>query len=127
MAEMKLEVPQSVIKEIVQAQVVAALGKSEDLVRAVIEEAMKAPGKDQWGHQSRDQTLFQQRTAEMIRQTAEECFKEWLAEHKEEIRKAFRARLMKDKAAVLVSLADQLTAGVTNIYANLGLQILDRK
>ena len=114
--ELKLEIPQDIITSIVKAQVIASLGKSEQLVAGVVQQAItqKRNGYDKT-------TIFEEQVSEMIRQVASECFKEWLAENREKVRAEMRKQLTAQKGKLITDLTDNFTKKLTDIYARVTL------
>lgn len=116
--EMKLEIPQSIIREVVQAQVVAALGKSEQLIAGVVAEALESKRRDAY---SNSPSIFAEQTSAMIREVAIDAFKGWLAENKEKVRAELRKQLTAQKGKVITSIVDQFTGQISNISARIDL------
>ncbi len=114
--ELKVQIPNEIITSIVKAQVVAALGKSDELVRAVIESAL---------NQKRDsyskETLFEAAVVKMIQEEAQEVFKAWLSENKEKIGAEFKRQLGIQKGKVISGLVESFVKQLTNIYASVKL------
>lgn len=113
---MKLEIPQEIIRSVVQAQVVAALGKSEDLIRAVVQQAMEQK-KDSYSRT----TVFEDSCAVAIREVSVEAFKEWLAENKEKVRAEMRRQLTAQKSKIITDLVDGYTKNLATIYPSVTL------
>ena len=117
-SEMKLEIPQDIVLSVVKAQVIAALGKSEQLVSGVVASALSAK------RNSYDRTtLFEEQVTAMIHEVATECFKEWLAESKEKIRAELRRQLTAQKGKAITDLVDTFTSQLATIYPSVSLKI----
>lgn len=114
--EVKMEIPQEIITSIVKAQVIAALGKSDDLVKAVIEAAIT-----QKSNSYNRTTIFEEQVMEMIRKVAQECFQEWLTENRERIRSEMRKQLTAQKGRLMTELVDGFTKQLSSVYANVAL------
>ena len=121
MAEMKLEIPQDVVLSIVKAQVIAALGKSEQLVAGVVEAAFGTKENSY----DRD-TIFERQVTKMINDVAVECFKEWLQEKRADIRSEMRRQLTAKKGELLTSLVDSFTKDLVNIHTSVRLGFKQR-
>lgn len=121
MSELKMEIPQEIVKSIVQAQVVAALGKSEALIKAVVESAMMQKNN------SYDRTtVFEEQVTEMIRAVAVESFKEWLEANRERVRAEMQKQLTAQKNKLMVDLVESFTRNLTNIYTTVALKFGDQ-
>ncbi len=116
-SELKIEVPEAVIKSIVQAQVVAALGKSEQLIEGVVRAALEQK-KNSYDRT----TVFEEQVSEMIRGVALEAFKEFLVESKERIRAELKKQLAAQKGKVITDLVDGFTRDIANIYPTVTLK-----
>jgi len=114
--ELKLEIPQDIITSIVKAQVIASLGKSEQLVAGVVQQAIT----QKRNHYDKT-TIFEEQVSEMIRGVAVECFQEWLAENREKVRAEMRKQLTAQKGKLITDLVDGFTKKLTNIYPNVAL------
>lgn len=100
-----MQIPEEVIKAQVQAAVASALAKNPDeLIRACVEMAM---------NQKRDgysrTTIWDDMVATKIRETAAECFSEWLVEQVPNIRKHVRAKLEQRRGQYFDKCVDALT------------------
>ncbi|MFZ5440431.1 MAG: hypothetical protein ACOZQL_10500 [Myxococcota bacterium] len=118
--ELKLEIPQDIITSIVKAQVIASLGKSEELIAGVVQQAIT----QKRNHYDKT-TIFEEQVSEMIRGVAVECFKEWLAENREKVRAEMRKQLTAQKGKLITDLVDGFTKKLTNIYPTVALQFGD--
>lgn len=117
MSEFKVEIPKDVITSIVKAQVIAALGKSEQLVAGVVASAIEQK-KDRFD----TNTIFEQQVSEMIRQVAVDSFKEWLAENQQKIRAEMQKQLTAQKGKLISDLVNGFTKDLANIYPTVRLQ-----
>lgn len=118
MSELKLEIPKDVITGIIKAQVIAALGKSEELVAGVVASALSQK-KD---HYSSSPTIFEEEVVKMIRQVAVECFQGWLAENREKIRAEMQKQLTVQKGKVITDLVASFTSKLANVYPSVELK-----
>lgn len=116
MAEMKLEIPQEMVMAAVKAQVIAALGKSEQLIEGVVSSAL-AQKRESYNRT----TIFEEQVTKMIREVAEECFRDWLEENKEKVRAEMKRQLAAQKGKILTDMVKQFTDQLTNIYARVSL------
>lgn len=102
--EMKVELPQEIITSIVRAQIVQALGKSEQLIEGVVKAALEQK-KDSYSRT----TVFEDQVTEMIRKEAVDAFGEWLTENREKVRAALRKELTAKKGKLVTDLVDAFT------------------
>lgn len=102
----------------VKAQVIAALGKSEDLVAGVVSSALsqKANPYDR-------QTLFEQEVVTMIREVAVECFRDWLAENREKIRSEMHKQLRAQKGRVISEMVDGVMKDLPRVRASVQVSL----
>ena len=119
MSELKLEIPKDVITGIVRAQVITALGKSEELIAGVVASAL-AQKRDHY--YSNSPTIFEEEVVKMIRQVAVECFQGWLAENQEKIRAEMQKQLTVQKGKVITDLVASFTSKLANIYPSVDLK-----
>lgn len=117
MADMKLEIPQDIVLSVVKAQVIAALGKSEQLVAGVVESALVAK-VDRY---SNSPTIFEAEVQKMIREVAVETFQVWLKENRDKIQAEMRRQLTAQKGKVLTELVDGFTKDLVNIFPRVSL------
>lgn len=121
-SELKLEIPKDIITSIVKAQVIAALGKNEELVAGVVSAAMQEKSTRSYGQN----TIFEEQVSAMIREVAVECFKAWLAENREKVRAELQKQLTAQKGKILTDLVNGFTSQLANIYPNVALNFKDR-
>lgn len=115
-SELKMEVPKEIVASIVKAQVIAALGKSEELIAGVVRSAL-----EQTERYSSGPTIFEAEVTRMIREVAVESFQEWLKENREKIRAEMRRQLTEQKGKLLTDLVNGFTGQLTSIYPNVKL------
>lgn len=125
MAEMKLEVPPDIVRSIVQAQVVAALGQQDKLIEGVVAAALSEKNRDRYSS-STDPSIFQEQVSRMIREVAVEAFKEWLAENREKIRTEMRRQLTAQKGKALGSIIESIMAKLADLTPSVHLYFSDK-
>lgn len=116
-SELKMEVPKEIVASIVKAQVIAALGKSEELIAGVVRSALE----QKTDRYSSSPTIFEAEVTRMIREVAVESFQEWLKENREKIRAEMRRQLTEQKGKLLTDLVNGFTNQLTSIYPNVKL------
>jgi len=114
-SELKMEVPKEIVASIVKAQVIAALGKSEELIAGVVRSALEQKTE------RFSPTIFEAEVTRMIREVAVESFQEWLKENREKIRAEMRRQLTEQKGKLLTDLVNGFTSQLTSIYPNVKL------
>lgn len=117
-SELKMEVPKEIVASIVKAQVIAALGKSEELIAGVVRSALEQKTER---YNSSSPTIFEAEVTSMIREVAVESFQEWLKENREKIRAEMRRQLTEQKGKLLTDLVNGFTSQLTSIYPNVKL------
>lgn len=121
MSEVKMTVPEEVLSSIMKAQVVAALGKSEHLIKAVIDSAMTQK------RNSYDRnTIWEEQMMEAIRSAVKDTWEEWLKEQKPAIKKALIARLKADNSKAIAQIVDNLVGGYAIVNPKVILEVADR-
>lgn len=114
MAQQDAQVVVNISKEIidahVKAAVVTALGKDPgELVRAVVDAAMRQPDSNSYGRT----TIWEAQVNAMIREVAKATFDEWLTEMKPTIAKEVRARLAgKNGSKTITDIVEKLTSAL---------------
>lgn len=116
--ELKLSIPQEMVLAAVKAQVIAALGKSEDLVAGVVSSALaqKANSYDR-------STLFEQEVVKMIREVAVESFREWLTENRAKIRAEMLKQLKAQKGRVITEMVDSIMKDLPRVSASVNVRL----
>ena len=109
--ELKIDLPQKMISDVVRANMVKALGNKKDFLDAIVKSALEAK-KDRYS----DTTIYQDELASMIRVVAKETFKEWLDEQKAKIKTAIVKRLTKEKEPFIDGIADNIIEGLTKAF-----------
>lgn len=117
MSEFKVEIPKDVITSIVKAQVITALGKSEQLIAGVVTAALE----QKTDRYSSSPTIFEDQVSKMIREVAVESFQEWLKENREKIRLEMRRQLTAQKGKLLTDLVEGFSSKLATIYPNVKL------
>lgn len=123
MSSVKVELPAEITKDLVEAHikaaVVAALAKNpEDLVRGVVEAALR-----QKRNSYDSASIWDQQLNEAIRASAEGAFREWLDEQKPLFKKLFKERLGKEYRRIIDALAEKLIGGLgSNLYVNVSFR-----
>ena len=96
-SEIKMQLPDDLIKAHIRLAVIEALDKSggnEKLIEAVVKAAMEEKEKNSYSSYG-EKTVFGQQVREMIRDEAKAVFQQWLDENKQNIHDAFMKRLKK--------------------------------
>lgn len=117
MSEFKVEIPKDVITSIVKAQVITALGKSEQLIAGVVTAALE----QKTDRYSSSPTIFEDQVSKMIREVAVESFQEWLKENREKIRSEMRRQLTAQKGKLLTDLVEGFSSQLATIYPSVKL------
>lgn len=111
-----IKIPDEFIQSVIATKIAESLGgKEKELVKAVVDMALTQK-KDSWSRE----TLLVSKIKDMIQQSAEETFKEWITGKKELIKKAVAERLKKEDGFV-EKVAEKLVTGMassfhTNVY-----------
>lgn len=117
-SEVSISIPDDLIKTLVMAEVSAALGKQDQIIAAVVKNAIEAK-KD---HYSR-QTIFEEQVHEQIRAVAVEAFKGWIGDNAEKIRVAILRELEKNKKRLADDLAKALVDGRFYVKPTISVEI----
>jgi hypothetical protein len=124
-----ITLPSEITKDIVNAQikaaVVTALAKDpEKLVAAVVDAAMKQ--KPERGYSS-DPPIWDTMLNNMIREAAQDAFKEWLSDNSAMITRKVRERLTREKSQFIEKIVDSLvSAAKSSFYFTVNIKELDR-
>ena len=115
--EARVEIQKDYIDKVIAAEIAKALGNSEAIVQAVVEAAMNQK-KDSY---SKD-TYFMLEVKESIRKAAQESFQEWLAENRENVKKALK-KYLSTKEGLIDKLVKQLMTGlIDHVYVNVQIK-----
>jgi len=102
-SKVEIQIPEKLISNLIQAELIDKLGDKEKLIRAVVQSAMSFK-PDRYS----DETNFEKKIKEMIQDAAKEAFQEWLTKHKEKIKQALINYMTKNKNKVLKNMVDAL-------------------
>ena len=82
-------IPEDLITEAIERQMVAAMGNKDDLVNAVVRAALTEKDRNSYDKE----TIFGKRLKEMIRSSAQAAFQEWLDKQGAKIAAAVKKQL----------------------------------
>lgn len=116
--ELKLSIPQDMVLAAVKAQVIAALGKSEDLVAGVVSSALAQKANSYDGS-----TIFEDEVAKMIREVAIDSFRDWLNDNREKIRAEMLKQLKTQKGRVVTEMVDAVMEDLPRVRASVNLSL----
>jgi len=122
-SNVKITIPEDMIKGIVLAEMSKALGDKEELMRSVVAAAMSRKKNNYDRH-----TVFESMVGDSIRNAAMEAFKEWMDQNKDKIKAALLAHLNKAKQKRLREMVEQMVDpnGIKfRCFANLDLRMPD--
>lgn len=119
------EITRDIVNAQIKAAVVSALAKDpEKLVSAVVTAAMQEKER---GSYSSDAPIWDKMVNEMIRESAKDAFKEWLAENAEMIKREVRKRLVREKTQFINKIIDSLTnAAKSDFYFQVNVKDIGR-
>lgn len=118
LAGLAINIPQTMIEDTIRAHMVAAMPNPEIWVQQICKLALDEPAKDRYGHPDRKKTVFQAAIEEMILEEAKAILAEWLAQHREMIRKALVAEMERAKGKRIRDLAKRMADGVCRGYVS---------
>jgi len=119
-ADVKVELPDGLVTDLIRAEMVKQLGDKEALVEAVVKAALTEKDKTY----SR-QTMFQRQVITQIQDAGRKVFAEWLNTNKELVRKALLAHLNADKQKRLTEFCERLTEGLLAYNVRVSLSLDD--
>ncbi len=119
-SKVEIKIPEQMVTNLVQAEIVNALGQQEKLIAGVVQSALA-----QKAERCSNQTIFEKQVCEMIRDVAKECWEEWLVENRERIKVALVAELNKGKSKKLKEFVDKLIDGLGGFYASVSVTFKD--
>ncbi len=108
--EANIKVPEKMISEIIQAQIVETLSHAEGLIENTVAAMLNAK-TDSYSRE----TLLQKMATNMIRESAKEIYAEWLERKKPEIKAAVLKRL-NDEETFTEKIADKLIDGLAQNF-----------
>lgn len=119
-AQVVVNVSKDIIDAHVKAAIAAALSKDPgELVRAVVDMAMRKPSERNYGRT----TVWEDRVTDMIHEVAKGVFDQWLEELKPTIAKEVRQRLAgKNGRATIDGIVEQLTSSLERFQVSVYLK-----
>ena len=114
-----MKVPDELIQTHIKLAVAQILARDpERLIRACVDSVLAKKDTNNY----RDKTIIDTMLEKLIVETANASAKEWMEEQGPEIRKAVKARLSKDKAALIQRLCDGFADScVKNLHVSVSL------
>ena len=119
----KIELSRDLIEPIVRAQlqasIVAAMGKKEELIGQVVQTVMnmKVDDKGMPSRYSDSKPLITWLAEDAIKEAAREAIKEWFAENRDSLKKLIRTAIQNNSKGLAESLVVGLAQGVECKYA----------
>jgi RNA-binding protein YhbY len=115
--EARVEIQKDYIDKVIGAEIAKALGQSEIIIQNVVEAAMNQK-KDSYS----SETYFMVEVKNAIRKAAQDSFQEWLAENKNEVKKALK-KYLSTKEGMVDNLIKQILTGLTDhIYVSVNIK-----
>jgi hypothetical protein len=116
---LNIQVPETLIEDLVRAEIVRALGDNPRMIESVVKVALETK-KNSYDRESRFQSAFKA----AIQQEAEEVFKAWIAENRAMFKEALAKELQRMKAKKLKELCGKIVDGLAHVYVrNVSLDI----
>lgn len=116
------EIIEPIVREQLQASIVAALGKSEQLIAGVVQTILNTQvdreGKRGSGY-GYNHTLIQWMAEDAIKEAAKEAIKEWFAANRETLKKDIKRALTDNRAMM----AEQYVMGLCEHAQNSGITV----
>jgi hypothetical protein len=100
--EMKVSLPEGVVKPIIEAQVIAALQGQERLITEMVKFVMNQKVRD--AHSYQDVTMVESICRNMLREAIENSVREWVASQAD----ALKAEVLRQLSAKRKSIAEEL-------------------
>jgi len=122
MSEVKIEIPQVMIEDLVRAEMVKAMGNKDQLVEKVVQVAMTQK-RDSY---SGTPTFFQETVNKMIREEAEKIFGEWIEQNRSAIRDAMMKFLNANKQKRLTEFCEKLAENITKHGISVDIDLRDK-
>jgi hypothetical protein len=122
MSEVKIEIPQVMIEDMVRAEMVKALGNKDLLIEKVVQVAMNQK-KDSY---SQTGTYFQETVNAMIRDEATKIFAAWIEGNRTNIEKALLSYLNANKQKRLMEFAANLAGNISSYGISVNLDLRER-
>ena len=118
--EAQVKIPDVILSDIVKAQVIESLSKTEGIIEKTVSALLNAKA-DTYSRQ----TLLQQMAEQMIREVAKDIYAEWLNEKKGEIKKAVVSNL-KNESTLVDTIAEKLVKGLgASFYVDVRMNVED--
>jgi len=108
-SEVQIRIPEQLITTLVEAEIAKAIGKSEQIVEAVVRSAFS----QKVDRYSTSDTIFGAEVKKAIRTMALEIWQEWMLEHRDEVRKALLKELETGKGRRIKEMVDQMLERMT--------------
>ncbi len=121
-AGLAIQIPQGMIEDTIRMQMIASIADPMKWVESIVRQACEEK-VDSYGTK---QTKFGKAIGDAIRLECEAVFKEWILQHKADIRDALMKELTRSHAKRIKEIAERLADGVAKPYtASIHLKIAD--
>lgn len=113
-AGLAIQIPEQMIANVIQAEIVKAIPNPEAWVAAVVRKALEEPDRNSYGRK----TKFEDTVEGEIRDLAKTVFREWLNGQKEKIRDQLVTELNRRNAKRVKEIAGLLADAMGEIYVH---------
>lgn len=103
-SEVQIRIPEQLITTLVEAEIAKTIGQSEQIVREVVRSAFS----QKVDRYSTSNTIFGAAVKKAIREMALEIWREWMLDHRDEVRKALLKELEAGKGRRIKEMVDQM-------------------
>jgi len=110
--EMKVSLPEGVVKPIIEAQVVAALQGQERLITEMVQFVMKQNVRD--ANSYKDYPFLESVCRKLIHEAVEAAVRRWIGDQRAAIEKEVEAQLRRQVRGIATSLVKSVADGAAN-------------
>ena len=118
-SEVQIRIPEQLITTLVEAEIAKTIGQSEQIVKEVVRSAFSQK-VDNYSHSD---TIFGAEVKKAIRTMALEIWREWMLEHRDEVRMALLKELEVGKGKRIKEMVDQMLEKMTQWDLHVDLRL----
>jgi len=120
-SEVQIRIPEQLITTLVEAEIAKTIGKSDQIIEAVVRSAFS----QKVDNYSSSDTIFGAEVKKAIRTMALEIWREWMLEHRDEVRAAMLKELEVGKGKRIKEMVNQMLERMTEWDMHVSLRLPD--